>query len=876
MKHVMNMSPARSTSPGLRQRIIALMSISCLLATSSLIAEVGPENKVYNQVEKARFLKAQIESGSITPTERAPRHPLFVPRSEAAGGDDRRPAKVKGASKKGYVPPAQKWPEGAGKESIDHIIRTWNEQAGGEELQKGIQAAMQAPTEKEVEPSAPEKSRMPWSREDSEAVTKAATGEKWKSLFFGVETKTGRHYSGRATQVSRAYDPAQGMSTLWLGTVGGGLYKGVFLGLFAAWMPVSWTLEGSPSVGSFAVRPSNGSEILIGTGDMWRFRGDGLYKTVDGGGSWTRTLSFSEPPGFPNAVNRIRVDWSNDAVVLAATTVGIFYSGDFGDSWTQITIENATDVIQDPDNPEHWYAGVPNKGIMFSEDGGFSFGAKEGCAGIPGNIGRTELAISPSAANFVYAVVADGRVLNGIYRSNDYGCRWTSIESVDTNSYGIASVAMAIAVDPTTPDRLFVGMGGAQYTEQATAAAPCWYRNGSGASDCGLPGGIDAGHPDMTDMVFDGDNLLITNDGGIFTFDWTTQKVEDLGNDLGLSTLQTTATFQMMTVSNPDPDLVFAGLQDNGVARNRPGTTAKMLVGGDGGTVSASPDDVSQVYFSSTAPFSRKGSWTGGATTFGLQCGLTTDGFAGSYCDPTPGRAAEEAFLFTVSPDPESDEDGSFVWYKPQDTAACDWQKAHEEPLPLSVLGFDQNNDPSDWGLYVYGGRDRRVMVLEDGRPGSMVWEDRTPPGIDLPITGSGADVRVFADRSGVLPRTAYYTTATAQPSRAFVTHSRGLAWHEVTGNLPSLIGGLGIFEMIGDPRDVNTLIAATEVGVFRTDDALGPSPSWYRYMSGLPAVTYASNLEVNVLEDGSAVLRLGTYGHGLWERLIEPVDPED
>jgi len=322
--------------------------------------------------------------------EDPPLHPLFVPREAflrdtAAAAPETPPA---------FQPPRRLWPAEAEHEDPDELLRQVAEQPSGEELRRWIEAALAAPAETLF----PRRTALdrPRTRLDAPAGVAA---DLWSSLFYDVQDASPpRAYAGRVTQIRSAYDPSQSASVFWAGTVGGGLYKTFLLPPFAFWVRVSDTLPGSPSVGAFLVRPGNGAEILVGTGDFGRaVPGTGVYKSIDGGASWSR-----KPVGLEaTAIFRLRSDSANAARVLLAGPQGVYRSDNFGDTWTpSLSGATATDVLQDPSSPAHWYAAVRDQGVLESDDNGVSFHAfGGGCAGIPGTFGRAELAVSPAAAN---------------------------------------------------------------------------------------------------------------------------------------------------------------------------------------------------------------------------------------------------------------------------------------------------------------------------------------------------------------------------------------------------------------------------------------------------------------------------------------------
>src|SRR5262249_53783178 len=142
----------------------------------------------------------------------------------------------------------------------------------------------------------------------------------WEQIGSGDYNPDGVHHqAGRIRQATYAYDNAQGFTTLWLGATGGGVWRGVLLGIFGvAFVPVSDNLPGSPSVGAFLVQPGNSNNILIGTGDSYRSPGTGLYKTTAGGAIWNE-VNPSDGTAWPSAFQKILIDLndSTNQTVLA-------------------------------------------------------------------------------------------------------------------------------------------------------------------------------------------------------------------------------------------------------------------------------------------------------------------------------------------------------------------------------------------------------------------------------------------------------------------------------------------------------------------------------------------------------------------------------
>src|SRR5262249_30580464 len=159
------------------------------------------------------------------------------------------------------------------------------------------------------------------------------------------------------------------------------------------------------------VHRGDSDRILIATGSTWG-DGDGVYATGDGGASWTKTAT----PVSPKQAQRMIED-RGDATgetVLAATSLGILRTTDFGGTWATVRSGNVTDIAQDTRDASVWYAGVVGIGVDYSNDGG-----QHWCplgSGISTSTKRLSIATS---GHYVYAlVILDDKTLAGVFRYN--------------------------------------------------------------------------------------------------------------------------------------------------------------------------------------------------------------------------------------------------------------------------------------------------------------------------------------------------------------------------------------------------------------------------------------------------------------------------
>ncbi len=236
-------------------------------------------------------------------------------------------------------------------------------------------------------------------------------------------------------------------STWYVAVGSGGLWKTTNAGV--TWTPV-FDDQPSYSIGDVALDPSNPDVVWVGTGENVSGRhvgwGSGVYRSRDGGRSWDGMgLETSEHIG------KILVDPRDGNVVFVAAEGplwaaggerGLYRTTDGGETWTAVlTIsENTgvTDVEFDPSNPDVMYAaayqrrrhiwsllaGGPESGIYKSTDGGETWRRLE--VGLPeGDMGKIGLAVSAASPEIVYATVeANEEEERGFYRSLDKGESW--------------------------------------------------------------------------------------------------------------------------------------------------------------------------------------------------------------------------------------------------------------------------------------------------------------------------------------------------------------------------------------------------------------------------------------------------------------------
>jgi photosystem II stability/assembly factor-like uncharacterized protein len=303
----------------------------------------------------------------------------------------------------------------------------------------------------------------------------AAFDMKWRLIgpFRGGRT---RAVAGVASQPHVFY----------IGAVNGGVWKTDDAG--RTWQPIFDT-QPTQSIGAIAVAPSNPDILYVGSGEGLRRPdlsvGDGIYRSADGGRSWshlglTDGQQIAELAVDPRDPNRLF------AAVLGHpygpnAERGIYRSVDGGASWQQVLYKDpdtgGSAVAIDPKNPQVVYAGLwqnrlgpwedknefegTGGGLFKSTDGGTSW--RRLSAGLPANLAQLNLAIASSAPARLYAAVGSdepGEYSSaaglGIFRSDDAGESWTRTTSDPRPALRIGGGDLpVIRVDPSNPEVVY-------------------------------------------------------------------------------------------------------------------------------------------------------------------------------------------------------------------------------------------------------------------------------------------------------------------------------------------------------------------------------------------------------------------------------------
>ncbi|HWQ32963.1 MAG TPA: BACON domain-containing carbohydrate-binding protein [Blastocatellia bacterium] len=386
--------------------------------------------------------------------------------------------------------------------------------------------------------------------EAAEGVNVAAATQ-WTHLGPSV-TRTGTwgDNSGRVTSIIvHPVNP----NIVYISGAQGGVWRTTDNG--ATWTPLT---DDQPSLamGALAFDPNNPNIIYAGTGEqnfsLDSYYGNGVLKSTNGGVTWAvqGAAVFAR-----QTISRIVVSQSSGQTVLAAANGGLYRSTDGGSTWTRVLAGVATDVIAAPGNGGTYYSAILAGGVFKSTDGGVSWTKLTN--GLPGsNFGRVHLTISSAAPNTLLAsFTARDNTLEGLYRTTDGGAGWTKLANTPNILGKQGWYNVSLAIHPTSTNIIYFG------------GLSLWRSQDGGATWANISNPRDYFqdvHPDQHAIAFNPQNpsvVWIGNDGGVWRSDnggdtWTSRNE-------GLSLTQ----FQTVALHPTNDALAFGGTQDNGIQK---------------------------------------------------------------------------------------------------------------------------------------------------------------------------------------------------------------------------------------------------------------------------------------------------------------------
>ncbi|HXE71870.1 MAG TPA: hypothetical protein VNO81_04335, partial [Candidatus Nitrosotenuis sp.] len=698
-----------------------------------------------------------------------------------------------------------------------------------------------------------------------------------QSTHFGVGTNF--NVSGRANAVLAFGDP----QVLVLATASGGIWRSEDGG--TTWTPTTdRLLDGQvPGVQNFGALAIDAQGVLwAGSGEA-NYSGDsrygaGIFRSQDGGQTWS---PLTGPGGerletFDRmAVSALAVGDDSQTLFVATTSgafggareFGLYRSINGGQSFINVLEQTAqVDDVVFSQNGQRVLAALNRTGVLFSDQNGDP-GSFQSANGLPlVDFSAIKLAVAPSNASVVYALVSDGSGSGwqGLYGSGDGGANFVPVVDGATLAASIGGQSFynnSLAVQSDDASTVYCGAVEMARVEGIDPVA------GTFTAIVPLTNGQESHSPhvDHHFLTFtpQGD-LLSCNDGGLFllpdpagapAFSPETSTWRPLNGDSNLG--QALGTIQLTGVSlHPDSiQVALGGSQDNDTGLFR-GVQNWVGLGpaADGGFPIIDPGDGQVLYITNQYPRSGSSSWMvrsldGGKT---LQTDVNEGidfSLPGSFYPPftrvRPNQASSSLSRLCMA------NQAVFETVK-NDASGVLWAQS-SAPLvtgreTLTSLAYA----PGQPGVLYAGSSAGKVFArLQDGA-------DFTP-GQGLPeATVWGLAVHP-AD-----PATALACLAAFDTGHVFRTQDGGQTWQDISSDLPNVPHYDAV--IVADVPSQPVYFVSNDLGVYFSTDQ---GASWSPFGTGLPVVPVV-DLE-RATYGPVSVLAAGTHGRGMWEVSLNP-----
>jgi hypothetical protein len=696
---------------------------------------------------------------------------------------------------------------------------------------------------------------LPLAAAEEEEPIKGMTAKAFEGLEF--RSIGPALMSGRIADI--AIHPTD-FSTWYVAVASGGVWKTTNSG--TTWTPI-FDKENSYSIGCVVVDPSNPETVWVGTGENVGGRhvafGDGVYRSDDGGASWTNMgLKDSQH------ISEIIVDPTDSKTVYVASQGplwspggdrGLFKTTDGGATWSNVLSDGqwtgVTDVVMDSRDPRVLYAatwqhhrtvaavidGGPESGIYRTDDGGSNWTRLK--QGLPkGNMGKIGLAISPQNPDVVYAVIELDNRKGGTWRSANRGASWEKRSDAVSGGTG-PHYYQELEASPHAFDRIYIIDIRLQVSDDGGKT----FRRVKET----------AKHSDNHALAFRPDDpnwFLAGTDGGIY-------ESFDLAQSWRFIANLPVTQFYKLALDDAQPFYnVYGGTQDN---NTQGGPTRTDSVNGirnadwfitlfaDGYQPAVEPGNPDIVY----------SEWQEGNL---VRTDRTTGGIVYIQPQPEPGDPPER--FNWDAPILISPHSPTRIYYASQrvwrsDDRGDSWNPIspdltkNQDRMLLPVMGR-QWSSTAPWDFVAMSAFDTITSLAESPVQEGLLWAG-TDDGL-LQVSGDGGEnweAIPVGDLPGV-PQTAFVNDIKADLFDADTVYvcldnhkhgdfkpyllkstNRGRSWKSIAGDLPDRHL---VWRVVQDHVKPGLLFAATEFGVFFTVDGGG---KWIQLQGGVPTIAF-------------------------------------
>jgi photosystem II stability/assembly factor-like uncharacterized protein len=669
----------------------------------------------------------------------------------------------------------------------------------------------------------------------------------------------------------------------WFVAVGsGGVWKTQNAG--TTWSSV-FDGQGSYSIGCVTIDPRSPHTVWVGTGENVGGRhvgfGDGVYRSRDGGASW-ENLGLKDS----QHVARILVHPEKSSVVWVAAQGplwskggdrGLYKTEDGGKTWTKSLgageWTGVTDVVMDPRDPDVLYAatwqrhrtvatymgGGPESGIHRSTDGGATWERLK--KGLPeGALGKIGLAISPQNPDVLYAAIELDRRTGAVYRSSDRGSSWEKRSEAVSGATG-PHYYQELYASPHAEGRLYLVDVRMQVSDDGGKT----FRRMEEKDK----------HSDNHALAFradDPDYLLVGTDGGLY-------ESFDLARTWRFVANLPVTQFYKIAVDDAEPFYtVYGGTQDNST-QGGPSRTDSVngirnadwfiTLFADGHQPATEPGNPAIMYSEwQQGNLVRVDRTTGEKVYIQPQPEKGEPGERFNWDAPILVSPHEPTRLYYASQRVWRSEDRGDTW-----TAISGDLTRDQDRMRLPLMGRQWSWDapwdmvamssyntitslaesPKAEGLVYAGTDDGLLQVTEDGGKSWRKIEVGSLPGV--PASAFVNDVKAdLFDASTVYVALDDHKSGNFRPY-LLKSADRGRTWASIAGDLPDRHL---VWRVVQDHVKRDLLFAGTEFGVFFTVDG---GRRWVKLTGDAPTIAFR-DLAIQRRESD---LVCGSFGRGIW-----------
>ncbi|WP_353779986.1 glycosyl hydrolase [Winogradskyella sp. 3972H.M.0a.05] len=680
-----------------------------------------------------------------------------------------------------------------------------------------------------------------------------------KNPFNGLELRSigPAFMSGRIADI--AIHPHN--ENIWYVAVGsGGVWKTINSG--TTWTPL-FDKQSSYSIGTVSIDPNNPETIWVGTGEDVGGRhvgfGDGVYRSDNGGKTWTN-MGLKDTQHISRVI--VHPENSNIVWVTAQGPLwnkggqrGLYKTIDGGKTWKKTLGDDAwtgvTELVYDPTNPNRMYAATwqrhrtvaayigngPGTALYRSDDAGDTW--EKLTNGLPKtSMGKTGLAISPHNPNVLYAAIELDRRKGAVYRSDDGGSSWSKQSNTITGGTG-PHYYQELFASPHQKDRLYLMDNTMQISEDG---GKTFYRMNRKNK-----------HGDNHAIAFrkhDPNYLLVGTDGGLYeSFDLTKtwKYIENLP----------VTQFYKLAVDDAEPFYnIYGGTQDNSTERG-PSRTDNLhgiqnsdwsvVLNWDGHQPATEPGNPNIVYAErQEGTLSRLDMKTGEAVDIQPQPAVGDDIERFNWDAPILVSPHKPSTIYFASQRVWKSENRGDSW-----TAISKDLTKNEERITLPIMGRQQSWDnawdvyamsnyntitslsesPKQEGLLYVGTDDGLINVTEDGGANWRKIKVSQLPGV--PATAFVNDIKAdLHDVNTVYVALDNHKYGDFKPY-LYKSTNKGQSWESLTKSIPA---NHLVWRIVQDHVSPYLLFIGTEFGLFFS---VNGGKQWTALKGNVPTISF-------------------------------------